>query len=142
MANDFGAQGSALYGRLGTVQYTYRTSGTTLTTGTLGVYDAMAPQGGTAPYVIFQFMTSADEYTFAGGHGESTEIMVKAVSNRQYASMQAEPIYSQAHTALQHAALTITGTNLLRLRRNSRIKYRDSDGYWHVGGLYSVDTWD
>lgn len=143
MANDFGAQGSALYARLGTVQYTYRTSGTTTTTGSVPVYDTLAPQGGTVPpYIIYQFMASVDEYKFSGGHGESTDMLIKAVSNRQFPAMQAEPIYAQAHAAIQHAALTVNGTNLLRLERSSRIKYQDSDLYWHIGGIYTVATWD
>jgi hypothetical protein len=144
MANDFGVQGSAIYARLGTVQYTYRTSGTATTTGSVPVYDTLAPQGGSVPYpyIIYQFMASVDEYKFAGGHGESTDILVKVISNRQFPSMQAEPIYAQAHAALQHAALTLNGTNLLRFERGSRVKYQDSDHYWHVGAIYRVDSWD
>lgn len=144
MADDFGALGSALYARLGTAQYTYYTNGTATTTGSVPVYDTLAPQGGSVayPHIIYQFMVSVDEYKFAGGHGDSVDVMVKVVSNRQYPSMQAQPIYAQAHAAIQHAQLTITGSNLLRIERSSRIKYRDSDQYWHVGGLYTVDTWD
>lgn len=142
MADDFGALGSAIYARLGTVQYTYRTSGTVTTTGTVGVYDTLAPQGGSVPYVVFQFMASRDEYKFAGGHGDSVDVMVKAVTYKNYPSMQAQPIYAQAHGNIQHATLTVNGTNLLRLERSSRIKYQDPDGYWHIGGLYRVDTWD
>ncbi len=142
MANDFMAVGSALYARLGTVQYTYNGSGTVPTTGTLGTYDSIAVQGTAVPYVIFQHQASVDEYRFSGGHGESSDYLVKAVSNRTTASAQAFAIYGKAHEVLQYAPLTVSGGQLLRCWRTSRFQYRDNDGYWHVGGIYRIDTWD
>lgn len=140
--NNFSALGSAIYGRLGTVQYTYNaTGGTALVTGTLGTYDSMAPQGGTPPYVIFQHMTSMDDYAMSSTPGESAEYMLKVISSRQYPSQQAYAIYAQAHDNLQGAALTVSGNTLLRCHRRSRFVRRDTEGFWQVGGMYRVDTW-
>lgn len=140
--NDFAAIGSAIYGRLGTVQYTYPTQGTTTTTGTVGVYNTLATQGSATPYIIFQLQASLDEYTFGTVSGESADYLVKVISNRQTPSQQAYAIYNTAHANLQDAPLTIVGSYPLRVRRRSRIEFRDIDGYWHVGGIYRIDRWN
>ena len=139
MTATFGAMGSALYSALGTVSYTYNTNGTATTTGTLPTYDSEAPQGTNPPYVIFQFGAGVDSYKFGDWADESDDYIVKAISDRGYPK-QAEGIYEQVHNALQDAALSISGNQLIRCRRTAPIKYRDADGYWHVGGLYRIDT--
>jgi hypothetical protein len=126
MANDFAALGSALYARLGTA-------------GTVGVYYALAPQGGTPPYCIIQRQAGVDEYTFTDG-GVSTDYVVKIVSNRQWPN-EAYQVYTHIHDALQDAPLTVTGFQLLRCRRRSTIEYREPEGFWHVGGIYRIDLW-
>lgn len=69
---DFTAIGSAIYARLGTVQYTYLTNGTVTTTGTLGLYESLAPQNPSTnpPYVIYQYQAGFDTYTFGTRAGE------------------------------------------------------------------------
>ena len=135
-----GAMGSAIYSRMGTVVYTYRTNGTATTTGTLPTYDSLAPQGTNPPYVVFQYATGVDGYAFGTVAFESDDYIVKVISDRGYPSAQAHGIYEQVHDALQDAALSISGNQLLRCRRTAPIKYRDADGYWHVGGLYRIDS--
>lgn len=136
------AMGSAIYGRLGTAQYTYRNNGTVTVTGTIGVYDTLAPQGAAPPYVIFQLQDSLDMYLFGAKSGESADYLFKVVSNRQYPSQQAYAIYDQLHDALQDAPLTIVGSYPLRVRQISRVSYQDADKFWHVGGVWRVDSWD
>lgn len=140
--NDFAAMGSAIYGRLGSVQYTYPTTGVAGTTGSLGVHDTMALQGSATPYVIYQLQDSLDTYTFGTVSGESADYMVKVVSQRQYPSQQAFAIYNTVHANLQDAPLTIAGSYPLRVRRMSRFQYRDTDSFWHVGGIYRIDRWN
>jgi hypothetical protein len=147
MSNSFSAIGSALYARLGTVVYAYTTNGTATATGTLGTYYALAPQNPmtSPPYIIVQLASSLDDYTFGTAdnkHGESTDYIIKVVSNREWPTAQAYGIYGQAHDALQDAPLTVAGNQLLRCRRTSRIEYMDSDRFWHVGGLYRLDIWE
>jgi hypothetical protein len=142
--NYFAALGSAIYGRMGTVQYSYHASGTAITTGTLGCYDSLAPQSPPTqpPYVIFQLQDSLDMYDMSGVSGESADYVLKAVSNRQDASAQAFAIYDQAHNHFQDAPLSVTGGYLLRCRRIGRVQYQDSDKFWHVGGIYRLDSWE
>jgi hypothetical protein len=129
MANDFTALGSALFARLNNQ-------------GTVGVYYGLAPQGGTPPYCIIQRQAAVNEYTFGtAGGGVSTDYMVKIVSNRNWPG-EAYQVYTHVHNAMQDAPLTVTGFTLLRCRRQSTIEYRDTDGYWHVGGLYRLDLWE
>lgn len=139
MANDLALMGSAFYSRLGTVQYTYVTSGTVTTTGSVGVWDTQAVQGTAVPYVIFQYQAGVDDYAFSDSwQSLSMDFAVKAVSNRLY-PVQARQIYSIAHTNLQDAPLVIPGYALMRCRRRSPFEYRDSDQYIHSGGIYRVD---
>lgn len=141
MANEFRALGSALYGVLGTISYTYH-SGTATVTSTLGCYDSVIPQGNSYPGVVFQLESSLSEYTFGTQSGESADYLVKVVSNRKSISAEAYDIYDQTHAVLQDAALTITGHYPLRVRRTSRFAYQDSELFWHVGGVYRVDAWE
>lgn len=127
MANHFVALGSALYAKLDAV-------------GTVNVYDTLAVQGGTPPYCIFQEQAGVDEYTFTD-NGVSTDYVVKVVSNRNWPG-EAAQIYTHIHEGLQDTALTVTGFQSLRCRRRSTIKYRDPDGFWHVGGVYRIDLWE
>lgn len=142
MANDFALLGSALYGRLGTVLYSYPAMGTAVTTGSVGVYSVMAPQSSAVetPYIIFQHQAGVDTYTFHD-HGESLDYMVKAVSNFQ-TPVQAYAVYAGAHAAVQDAPLSLPNDTVLRVRRQSRFEFQDTDGYWHVGGLYRIDWFD
>ncbi len=142
MANDYAAMGSAIYGRLGTVQYTYQTNGTATTTGTLPTRDTQVKQGTNPPYVIYQMQDSLDMYTFGTVSGESADYLVKVVSDREFPSMQAFAIADTIHANMQDAPLSITGGYTLRCRRISRVQYQDGDRYWHVGGIYRVDRWN
>ena len=38
--------------------------------------------------------------------------------------------------------VTVTGYNLLRFERQTTIQYQEPAGFWHVGGLYSVQVWE
>lgn len=125
MANDFTALGSAIYARL---------SGQ----GTVNVYYALAPQGGTPPYCIYQRQDAVDEYTFTSSE-VSTDYIVKVVSNRNWPG-EAQSVYGHIHTAMQNASLSISGYQLLRCRRLSTIEYREPDGFWHIGGVYRIDA--
>ena len=141
MSVTFGAMGSAIYSRLGTVSYTYHTNGTATTSGTLPTYDSLAPQATTPPYIVFQYGAGVDGYYFGTVANESDDYIVKVISDRGYPSAQAHGIYEQLHSALQNAPLSISGNQLIRCRRTAPIKYQDRDGYWHIGGLYRIDTY-
>ncbi len=141
MPNNFALVGSALAARLGTVQYTYTANSGSATTGSITVYNTMAPQQTEPPYIVFQHAAAVDEYAF-DAHGESLDYIVKVVSNRAYPGAQAYPIYATAHDALQDAPLSIGSATLLRCRRQSRFEYPDDKRYLHIGGMYRIDFWE
>lgn len=131
---------AAIYGRLGTVQYTYPTgSGTAQYSGSVGVFNTLSIQQTATPYVIFQLQSGIDDYSFAGDREESFDYVVKAVSVKNSPSQEANPIFATADAALQDAPLSVAGYSVMRVRRTSRIRYRDGSGYWHVGGIFRID---
>jgi len=142
MADNLTLVGSAIYSRIGgTATYTYVTSGTALTTGTVGVWDTRAPQDRPTapPYIIYQMMVANDDYAFRDDwHSLSMDIAVRVVSDRQY-PIQARQIYETAHGRLQDAALTVTGFATMRCRRMSPIEYLDTKNYWNSGGIFRID---
>jgi hypothetical protein len=127
MANDYTALGSAIYSVLNAA-------------GTVDVHYALAPQGSTPPYCIFQRSTAADDYTFTSS-GVSADYIVKVVSNRNWPG-EAQEVYGHIHTAMTNAALSVSGYTLIRSRRDTSVEFRDEDGFWHVGGIYNVDIHD
>lgn len=130
MASSSLALGSALYAVLATV-------------GSVTFYDTLAPQGGSAalPYGIYSYQAMIDEYAFGSG-GISADMVVKVVSNRQWPS-EAQRLYDlTVHPKVQDAALSMSGYEAKRCRRTNTIRYRDADGYWHVGGVYRIDAWE
>lgn len=129
---------AAIYARLGTVQYSYF-AGTVPVSGSVSVVNTLAPQQTAPPYIVFQQQAGLDDYKFGDYSDESFDYVAKVVSLKAYPTMEAQPIYSGVHTALQDAPLSVSGQQVLRVRRMSRIKYRDTGGYWHVGGLYRLD---
>lgn len=132
---------AGIYGRLGTAIYSYRTgSGTALYSGTLPVFNTMAVQEAPAPYVVFQPLTDIDIYTMSSKSEQSFDYSLRVLSLRAYPMQEADPIYATAHQNIQDAFWVMTGWKIMRVRRQSRITpYRDSAGYWNVGGLYRVD---
>jgi hypothetical protein len=125
---DLSALGSAIYSTLDTAT-------------TLPVYQAIAPQGTTTPYVVFNRQDARDEYTFAGGHGIAADYLVKVVDNGTWPT-PAQVAYDTLHNAINDAVPTYTGMAALRFRRDALIEFRDRAGYWHVGGIYRVEVHD
>lgn len=131
---------AAIYSRLGTVVYTYPTgSGTAMYSGSVPVVNTLALQQTLPPYIVFQLQTGIPEYAFAGDEGESFDYLVKAVSLRNFPSQESNPIFEKASITLQDAPLSVAGYSVLRVRRGSRVRYRDQQGYWHVGAIFRID---
>jgi len=123
---DFVALGSALYKACDNAS-------------TVPVYYGLAPQAGTPPYIIINRQAAIDEYDFTGS-SLSTDYQVKVVSDRQWPE-QAATLYDALHAGIQGTVLTITGYNSMRCEREATIEYRDTAGFWHVGGLYRIDIY-
>lgn len=111
---------------------------TVLSGGTVSAYDTLAVQGGTPPYAIFQAQNPGlQSYTFSGTELRA-DYVVKVLSNRTWPG-EAQQVYNHIHNLMQNAALSVSGYRVLRCRLTTGIKYRDEDGFWHVGGVYRID---
>jgi hypothetical protein len=122
---DFSALGSALYSLLDSAT-------------ALPVYYAIAPQGTPPPYVVFNRQGGRDEYTFTG-HGVDAKYLIKVVTLDPWPT-SAERTYDAIHTAVQNGG-SVSGYQLLRMRRANTVEFRDDKNAWHVGGLYDVEVW-
>lgn len=125
--------------RLGTAVYSYRTgAGTALYSGSVPVFNTLAVQQTPAPYIVFQQLDGVDSYTFGNDSEQSFDYSARVLSQRSYTSQEAEPVYDTVHAHLQDMPMTLAGWKVLKVRRQSRIRFRDGAGFWNVGGLYRI----
>jgi hypothetical protein len=123
--------------------YTLLTADDTLTdllSSATAVYHEEAPKEAAYPLVIFNRQSGQRVRAFAGEPMRPEVWLVKAVTQSESAST-AEAIDARLETLLDDAALSITGSTLLHLRRESDVAYPERDGqdfYRHVGGLYRL----
>ena len=104
------------------------------------VYHEEAPAEAAFPLVIFQRQFGTRDWTFAGEPMRPEVWLVKAVDRSPSADV-AEQIDARAQTLLNDAALSVTGSTLLYLRRQTDVSYAERDGhetYRHVGGTYRL----
>jgi hypothetical protein len=104
------------------------------------VYHENAPAEATFPYVVFHRQVGLRDWTFGGEPMRPEVWLVKAVDRGQSAE-DAEAIDARCETLLNDAALNITGSTLLYLRRDQDVSFPEVDGqdtYKHVGGLYRL----
>lgn len=128
MVTEWNALGSAIYSRLSSATGS----------GTVTIYQDLAPEGTQAPYLIFQRMVGTDERTFNTKH-ISSRYMVKAISNQPWAT-EAERTYAIYEPYMDDAPLSITGYTLIRCRRTGPIHYQDPEMFWHCGGEFEVEV--
>lgn len=130
MANEFTAFGSALFSRIGTA------------TGMTAHY-GIAPQGGTPPYIIYQRLSGVDDYTFgktSNDRGLSVEYEVKVISNREWPG-EAQTRAGSIDALMHDAPLNVSGFTTWHCRRKRTIEFRDTAGFWNVGGIYRIEVW-
>jgi len=109
------------------------------TQGTITTYYQKAPQSAQPPFVIVSFVSATDDYTF-DSNGMNADYFIKVVGSKVFPESTIS-LYGAVHDLIQDAPITITGNNLLRIRRESIMQYQDSEDFWNVGGLYNLDTW-
>ena len=105
-----------------------------------GVFDKLAPQGVTGPYVIFQKVSGVPTFTFTARAYDTNSFLVKAVDENPSA-LRAGSISELIDAALTDQAITFTTGSLMVCRRSSDVDYvENADGrtYQHVGAIYTV----
>ncbi len=132
--------------------WTRLTGGTALTAllgdGTAGVFEDHAGQAAALPYVIFHEQAGNWDQTMREPGGSATRFYsglwsVRAVSGSAYPK-EAAAIDAQIDARLHDAALTVTGFGLLRVARESTLRYPETEGnqtFQHVGALYRVELY-
>ena len=105
-----------------------------------GVFNLMAPESTSAPFVVFQAMSKVDDYFSYTGRGGTALYMIKAIDESRWPKTAAD-IDTQIDSAMQEASLSITGHALLMCRRESDFYLvEDLNGkiFQHVGGMYRI----
>jgi hypothetical protein len=125
---------------LDTAIYTVLNVESVVNEATGGVFNSLAPQDTSPPFVVFQAMSKVDDYFAFTGRGGSAIYMVKAIDRSPWPK-SAGDIDTQIDSVMQDASLSITGHALLSCRRESDIYLvENQDGviYQHIGGMYRI----
>ena len=123
--------------------YTKLAGGTALTNllGGTAVYQYLAPEGVSPPYVIYQRQSQVPINVLSGVAIENAVYMVKGVTEGPSAVL-AGSVAGAIDTLLQDQTLgTVTGYTHIHLRRESSIDYVENDSgvrYAHRGATYRI----
>lgn len=132
-----------IYGKLAGDTTLNNLLGTPATGYSKSIYHDQAPQGAAFPFVIFSKSTGVPTEAFGDPDAFDTDVwLVKGVDKASSADT-AEAIQARIQVLLNDASLSISGSTLLYLRRQSDVQYPETvDGvqYKHAGGLYRLVT--
>lgn len=112
-------------------------------TGSASIFEDHAPTSAELPYVIFNQQAATWDYSM-GEHKRFASVVyqVKGVSGSAWPK-EADAIDAQIDARLDNAALSITGYGLLRVVRESDVRFSETEGeqvFQHVGALYRIDV--
>lgn len=113
-----------------------------LSGGSASIFDAPAPEGQDAPYVVFQKMTGVPARTFGTRAWDDTVFMVKGITQGP-SKATGGSIAERIDAALDLQTLTISGATNLYLGRDQDIEYVEVDRgiqYFHCGATYRIWT--
>jgi hypothetical protein len=104
------------------------------------IFHRRAPRDAPTPFIVLDKQAGTPSYA-SGAIDINDELwLVKAV-DRSSSATAAETIAARVDTVLRDAPITVTGRNLMWLRRDSDVDYLEedqADAYQHVGGLYRL----
>jgi hypothetical protein len=107
------------------------------------IFHQQAPAGAAYPLVVLQKSSGRPTEAFGAPSALEMDVwMVKAIDQNASADT-AEAVAARITVLLNDAALSISGSTLLYLRRQSDVEYPEvTDGvqYRHVGALYRLVT--
>ena len=116
------------------------TSGlTSLLSSSTAIYNQIAPQGATFPFVVFQILSEVDDNE-TQNRAKQFLALVKGLSNTGF--KQAGEIDAAIDAALQATTITVTGWVNFMTRRESSTEYLEpipgGGNVYHVGGIYRL----
>lgn len=133
----------ALYGRLAGDTTLNNLLGTPASGYSKSIYHQQAPPGAAFPFVIFSKSSGIPTEAFGDPDALDTDVwLVKAV-DKDTSADDAEAIAARLQVLLNDASLSISGSTLLYLRRQSDVEYSEIEAgvqYAHVGSLYRLVT--
>jgi hypothetical protein len=107
------------------------------------IFYQLAPENAAHPFIVFQRQSGLPTEAFGDPSAVETDVwLVKAV-DRSSSADTAEAIQARVQTLLNDAALSVSGSSLMYLRRQSDVDYSEiADGvlFRHSGSLYRVVT--
>lgn len=133
----------ALYGRLAGDTTLNNLLGTPAQGYSKAIYHQQAPAGAEFPLIVFQKTSGTPTEAFGAPNAFENEIwMVKGI-DRASSADTAEAIQARLKALLNDAALSISGSTLQYLRRQSDVEYPEVDDgvtYQHAGSNYRLVT--
>lgn len=110
--------------------------------GSAAVYFGQAPQSALFPLIIFHKDSGVPRYTLtAGSSAFDEELWTVKVVDRNTTPDPADVIAYSLDALLTDGAVSISGRNLMYLRRESDVSYMETtDGvtYFHSGAMYRL----
>lgn len=107
------------------------------------IYHSKAPDKAGYPFVTIDRLSGIPTHTFGKPIALEEDIWIIKAIDRALSADAADDAAARLDTLLNDATLSISGYDLLYLRRQSAVEYdEDSDGvtYKHSGGQYRVIT--
>ena len=131
----------AVYGKLAGDTTLNNLLGTPATGYSKSIYHNTAPAGASFPYVLFNKQSGVPTEAFTDPSAYETDVwLVKAV-DRNTSADTAEAAAARVQALLNDASLSISGSTLMYLRRQSDVEFEEeAQGvrYQHVGSLYRL----
>lgn len=133
----------AIYGKLAGDTTLNNLLGTPATGHSKSIYHSEVPQGAAFPFVIFNKSTGNPTEAFGVPSALENDVWLVKGVDRSTSADTAEAIQARIQTLLNDASLSISGSTLLYLRRQSDVEYPEvTNGvtYRHAGALYRLVT--
>lgn len=128
---------TAIYGRL-----TATSAITSLLSAPGAIYHRIAPSNTSSAFIVFHKQAGTPRWAMAGDPLDTDLWLIKAVCAGGSATA-AENIAAAVDDAMNDAPLSITGRNLLYVRRESDVDFGEVDGgeqWHHVGAIFRLTT--
>lgn len=131
MASPVTALETALYSKLNVSAITNIATG--------GVWNKLAPQGTSLPYVVYQWQGGGDD-NITPTRGRNLVYTVKALAAD---ADTAESIDEQIDIALHYQTLTVSGWTNYRMCREGDVNYSEMElgvPVFHIGAMYRIEV--
>lgn len=133
----------ALYGRLAGDTTLNGLLATPATGYSKSIYHQEAPDGASFPFIVFHKQSGTPTEAMGAPSALENDIWLVKCVDRGPSADTAEAVQARIQALLNDAPLSISGSTLLYLRRQSDVEYPEVDNgvrYSHAGSLYRLVT--